>query len=270
MEAKVVLNGRYEVHSDGRVYKINDDGSKVPAKTFPRGTRGYQVISVYENRKQTAYQVSRLVAEAFLPNPDKLPMVVHKNGEPSDNRVENLKWSSHRELASEIAKKKARACLACGTQTCAKDQICTKCKQKEKQKQKADEGRMAREKGIVEEMEGMNLSLLTELEKRTVQLRRQKFSFDEIAEIMGVSRQCVHQRLARAKKKSVTGPRIGKAKTRKLTALKNKLAIIKCDKECLLNRLEDIEEEMSYIEKEILALGIKTETPGAATPRESV
>lgn len=98
METKVILNGKYEVHSDGQVFKINGDGSKVLANTIRSGrTKRYQVVSVYENGKQTAYQVSRLVAGAFLPNPDNLPVVIHKNGESSDNRVENLKWASHKE-----------------------------------------------------------------------------------------------------------------------------------------------------------------------------
>lgn len=38
--------------------------------------------------------VARLVAEAFIPNPDGLRWITHKNGVLSDNRVENLEWSS--------------------------------------------------------------------------------------------------------------------------------------------------------------------------------
>jgi len=42
-------------------------------------------------------RIHRLVAEAFIPNPDKLPYVGHKNNIKSDNRVENLYWTTAQE-----------------------------------------------------------------------------------------------------------------------------------------------------------------------------
>lgn len=45
----------------------------------------------YEGR---VYFVHRLIAETCIPNPDKLPIVDHINRDPTDNRVENLRWVS--------------------------------------------------------------------------------------------------------------------------------------------------------------------------------
>ena len=39
-------------------------------------------------------KVNKIVATAFLPNPDNLPVVMHKNNNKLDNRVENLQWGT--------------------------------------------------------------------------------------------------------------------------------------------------------------------------------
>ncbi len=53
---------------------------------------GYRRLSVQRNRVRKFYAVHRMIAKAFLPNPDGLPFVNHKNADPSDNRVCNLEW----------------------------------------------------------------------------------------------------------------------------------------------------------------------------------
>lgn len=47
--------------------------------------------------KPKSMYVHRLVAQAFLENPDDKPLVNHKNGNPKDNRLDNLEWSTYAE-----------------------------------------------------------------------------------------------------------------------------------------------------------------------------
>lgn len=69
-------------------------GILVPIKTgFPNKDGVYrQAVALLKNNKSTKYQVHRLVAEAFLPNPNNLPEVNHKNRDVTDNTLNNLEW----------------------------------------------------------------------------------------------------------------------------------------------------------------------------------
>lgn len=49
-------------------------------------------VALCRGNKQRARLVHRLVAEAFIPNPENLPYINHKDFNPSNNRVENLEW----------------------------------------------------------------------------------------------------------------------------------------------------------------------------------
>ena len=53
---------------------------------------GYLKVCLSKDGKHYVKSIHRLVAEAFIPNPDNLPVINHKNEDKQDNRVENLEW----------------------------------------------------------------------------------------------------------------------------------------------------------------------------------
>lgn len=85
-------------------YVITDNGKVISYKfKKPRVMKTWLQKSGYENIKLCKenhtyhFLIHRLVAEAFIPNPNNLPEVNHKNKIRNDNRVENLEWCSRKE-----------------------------------------------------------------------------------------------------------------------------------------------------------------------------
>ena len=99
------FEGRYEVSNLGRVrsldriikrdngHGVNDarvKGRILSQKLNHKG--GYCVVNINDNGRELTKYVHRLVAQAFIPNPDGLPEVNHKDEDKQNNCVSNLEW----------------------------------------------------------------------------------------------------------------------------------------------------------------------------------
>lgn len=89
----------YGATRSGRIFRLRDIGrAKAGELTQHAAKRGYLVVTF--DRK--FYTVHRLVALAYIPNPENKPIAAHNNGKKHQNRVSNLRWATQKENSDDM------------------------------------------------------------------------------------------------------------------------------------------------------------------------
>lgn len=93
----------YQVSNMGRVraldrVKPNSGGQIAKGHILPQSDNGhgYRFVSLWKFNKGRRFYVHRLVASAFIPNPNNFPIINHKDENKSNNRYENLEWCTQK------------------------------------------------------------------------------------------------------------------------------------------------------------------------------
>ena len=110
-------NPNYMVSNLGRVKSLYDGRHhKFREKILRNGisSKGYYSVHFKYNGKLTNFFVHRLVAEAFIPNPNNLPEVNHKSEIKTQNNVENLEWCDRKYNANWGTMKSRLSKKRCG------------------------------------------------------------------------------------------------------------------------------------------------------------
>ena len=89
----VGYEGKYEVSNTGKVRSLNYHRSGLAKELAQKIDKyGYCVVTLCSNGQHKSLTVHRLVAIAFIDNPNHFPQINHKNERKDDNCVENLEW----------------------------------------------------------------------------------------------------------------------------------------------------------------------------------
>lgn len=111
MEYIAGYEGLYAVTVDGMVWSYDAGGKNNNAKKKgflkqQKNADGYLKVNLKKNKTQKQCKVHRLVAKAFIPNPENKRCINHMDLNKENNNISNLEWCTHKENTDHYLKYK--------------------------------------------------------------------------------------------------------------------------------------------------------------------
>lgn len=96
---KINRNSNYSINELGQIR--NDLTGRIKS-AYTNPANGYLTVDLYKDNKPHKVTVHRLLAEAFIPNPENKPCIDHKDGNRQNNALSNLRWATYSENNSRF------------------------------------------------------------------------------------------------------------------------------------------------------------------------
>lgn len=202
MRTVIIADGDFEITDCGDVYKITNGMREEANITMAGRGQRYKMLSYKQDGKWKNEFVHRLVAKAFVPNPNQYNVVHHKDGNPTNNHYENLEWCTQKENMSYAYEAGVYAhlfteCVICGSTTMSKDSICPSCRAKQKADYKRMQSRDEKAVAVKSALDKIDMSALSPRDERVITLYAEGLTFSEIGREFGLTRERIRQLIDR-------------------------------------------------------------------------
>lgn len=198
MEEKIIRNGLFSVRSDGTIFRIVN-GEKILANQCKTSrNKKYHTVCAQIDGKQRHFYVHRLVAEAFIPNPLNKPQVNHIDGNPSNNKVENLEWVTNFENMTHAYKTgliRRHRCVWCGNSTYSRQCLCPKCYERKQWRLELNLIKINKAKLLEHNIRNIDTNILTLKQQEVLWYLSQGMTCSDIARFLRVSKQAVNMHI---------------------------------------------------------------------------
>ena len=202
MEGKLIFDGNVRIHNDGRVYVKDNTRRFVEANLSTVRPRNREYLSSYYylDGVQHQFYPAREIAKAFIPNPENHPFVEMVDGNIYNLHVDNIRWISNETRMVKVRKtrkKNSIICEVCGHEYHKNRKYCPECKDEELKNEIAQKNKQKKLDKLAEKYKYVNRDELPNDYLNILERRLAGETLGGIAEVYGVSRQAIQQKLKR-------------------------------------------------------------------------